>query len=690
MAEGQSPSAQGLPTWGHVAKFDGDVLALLGIGDFITQVSSLLETVVSIGTAIQTILDWVSTFLVDLTNPIRPILQGLIAYISALISDLRKAGLYVTFSDYLLNAYKLERAPAKEDLKFGGYPTALAELTNKLLDVNDPSRPSFSAATSSYNMVFFTGGGVNGLNSILEVISQFAKLFSASNFSGLVNPPIIVSVSSDETDLTIEYTLEAKNDVFNIPPSQFAFVVSTRLESYPLYFRDEFNNETPLLTKEGVHLDTRYLPFISDASKLFVLAPTEISAQSFKEDYFLVYEEVGTLQKYVGTLNFETDIKYESLPKAVFDLTANSRTPQQSLYYISGLSLITSNPFKITLPSALTKSFVLNESVPSFGQPFSHTKYDSVQKQYLEAVKESLYIYLVFRLQFEGDNATINQEVDINSLRKIKDIFAFRDEIKSVVSSLVRRFSRRGVLTSAYISQNLRKDIDLVLSQEFLYSSSFEGGSSEKNNVGLFPIGGGGEDSAVPLSATLPNEPLIISKEGVSPVGISTYVGVPKNQAVLESALRILSVLPKRKDSSGTGNWIFLRLLSDGLPWLETGLEAIRTSLVFIEEGMRGIVDALLAFIEVLKERIKKLQDLILLIKSIIDRLTSFKIPANVSTLGFEARGVTDIASKLTSALDPPAVSGSESVGFYLAFVIGGAPSLLIDIFKSLAGSSEP
>lgn len=714
MAEGISPIARSTPKW-STSQFEGDILGPLGITDLLKNTGSLLETVINISTVLQTALQWVSSFIVDLTNPIRPLLQGLIAYITALISDLRKMGLYITFSDGLFRAIKSKRALNLEELytlSNGGYPTALTELTRKYLDTNDPTRPNFTAASSSYTMVFFAGGGVAGLKTLLSLVSQIGGLFGKANFASLANPPTITSVTANSktepTEASIEYQLEAKNTAFNLPPPAFYLVISTRNKPYSLFFKDEFGRVTPLITKEGLPLDTRYVPFFDDSENIFAITEDgeEIPLENFKPETKALLIEKSALNRIFGTLNFDDDIKYSEFPSQKYDTKTKTLVPETSNFYLSMMSLPVSSdltPKSTPAPKEKADFRLENKSdsaIPALGAIFPHTKYGEVQNRYLLALKESIYRYLLavlseeFSVQLEKiENnttfASIEAEQDVRSISAEKDLFEFRGKIKSEANRLLNKFSRRGILTKEYISENLTQDIDRVLNAEVSFTSLFETDLRKKTKVGVYPIGGGGEElvqSPFPIPSSI-EEVFFINPKGRNGVGLKTFLGGEKERLVQASAYRLVGTLPKRATSVGVGgNWLFAKLLSDGVPGLEPLLELIREFLQLTEEGMQGVLDALLSFIAVLEERIAKLQAILRLIQEVLASLTKFKIPAGVAVLGFEANGVSDIVSKLQRAENSPKVSGGGVLGFYMAMTIGGVPAIFAEILRAFIG----
>ena len=717
MAEGNSPVANPTPKWNHALNFDGDILGPLGITDLLVDTSALLEKVIAIGTFLQTGLEWVASFIVDLSNPIRPLIQGLIAYVTALLADLRKMGLYITMSDALFNASKNNRAVSRAelyDLTVGGYPTAIQELTNKFLDTNDPSRPNFSPASVSYNIVFFAGGGLSGLNAIMALISQFGSLFGAANFASLLNPPVIQSVTPDvlwgspntAEEVTVEYSLVAQNTYFNLPPAAFSLVVSTRDKKYLLYFKDELGRVVPLVTKEGMHLDTGHIPFLEargDDLLPVVFAITEkneqIPASNFLDENSVFLIEPFILTRIFGTLNFDEDIKYSDFPTQKYDVNQKTLVPETTNYYLSMASLPNGvDDILVKKPSVsdfskLSPDFkvesISGAAIPSFGLSFPHMRYGDVQSRYMKAVKESLYRYILAKMaKLEGVpvNPSIDGEYDPKDIENEKELFDFRSEIKYVVGGLMDTFARRGVVSSAYISSNLTADIDRVLNDEVSFIALFEGSLRKNTKIGVFPVGGGGDNPKYfPVPASI-QEVFFIHPTTKVGVNIKEFFGLGSEPNTLYSAYRLLSVLPKRPDRVGVGRWVFLRPLSDGFPALETVLETIREVLELLDQGMQGVVDAILSFIAVLEERIGKLQSILRLIQEVLDVLTRFRIPAGISTLGFSANGVSDIVNKLQQAEDSPKVVGDATFGFYMALSIGGVPSLLVELLRSLGG----
>ena len=110
------------------------------INTVIDQIDSVLAFLIAVLNIVQAILSVIKVFLVGLLDPIRAIVEAIIALIRNIINDLRQMGVYMTSDKNLFQA-------PFEDL-VGGYDAYERRMLARLLDSTDPNRPNFSTSSA--------------------------------------------------------------------------------------------------------------------------------------------------------------------------------------------------------------------------------------------------------------------------------------------------------------------------------------------------------------------------------------------------------------------------------------------------------------------------------------------------------------------------------------------------------------
>jgi len=203
----------GFSTWGSVGVPRENI-----VYDFLETVQkgtdTIFETVMAIFDILNSFLDFIASLLIDFTNPLKPIIEEIVAIIEAFIQDLRNLGLYYTFD------FKELENPT-EKLK-GGYPAFENRMVIKLLNQSDPTRPNFTDKTKTFAMTFFAGADASQLNKIMSYIKKLEKFFEPGK-SGLAKAPINVEAVYyndfiGEVELPSSYEPDGVRVKWNLPP----------------------------------------------------------------------------------------------------------------------------------------------------------------------------------------------------------------------------------------------------------------------------------------------------------------------------------------------------------------------------------------------------------------------------------------------------------------------------------------
>lgn len=227
--------APGFNTWGYAGvPKDNPVYELL---DTIKEGSDAIFEVISFTfDLINTFLDFIASLLIDFTNPLKPIIEAIIALLEGFVEDLRNLGLYITFDDF-----KREELAEK---MLGGYPAFEQRLIKKLLKNSDQTRPNFTPQTKVFAISLFVGADASGIKRILDAYGQLKKLFT-TNTPPSSKPKAPNNVEAvfynnvvGEIELPSEYKPDGIRVKWKLPPpasTQKAFPTSFILPDYFLF-----------------------------------------------------------------------------------------------------------------------------------------------------------------------------------------------------------------------------------------------------------------------------------------------------------------------------------------------------------------------------------------------------------------------------------------------------------------------
>ena len=252
----------GFNTWGHVgiAK-DNDFYKLLD--ETKEKTDAVFEVVNLVFDLVNSALDFIASLLIDFTNPLKPIIEAIIALLESFISDLRNFGWYLTYD-------KEEFKNPTEDL-LGGYPAFESRMIEKLLNLKDPTRPNFSPESKVFAMTFFAGADASKLGAIISMLKKLLKLFlSFGGKSDEAEAPIKLNVGYynnvvGDIELPNTYKPDGIRVRWNLPsppstnkvlpktfilPDYFLFSVATRNANEKIAYINQKRREAT--DKEGI------------------------------------------------------------------------------------------------------------------------------------------------------------------------------------------------------------------------------------------------------------------------------------------------------------------------------------------------------------------------------------------------------------------------------------------------------
>ena len=171
----------------------------------------------------------------------------------------------------------------------------------------------------------------------------------------------------------------------------------------------------------------------------------------------------------------------------------------------------------------------------------------------------------------------------------------------------------------------------------------------------------------------------------------SVQVGFCRNlfpAEVYDAAREILLLAAPVPTRPGTpSQWASVLLFPNGFPELLDLLDNVEQFLLSILDGLEGIADAIVKFIEVLQARITQLQALLEKIRALLELLTTTLRLGSVSVLVTVESGTSGALRAFMTAENTP-VDTDLDYGFGFALVAGGAPSVLLDLLSAIFTAS--
>lgn len=175
-------------SWGFVSIPNADS-ELTNLIRSIQQSSDSFFSVVLLGfELVNAVLDLVASFLVDVPNPLKIVIQTILSILDSFLEDLRNAGFYVTWDSPLNDLSKL----------YGGYPAYQSRIIKKILNRADSTRPQFNTNTKVFAINLFAGVGVGSIEKIYEnAIKPISELISIikKDYKREIKSPIDVEVA---------------------------------------------------------------------------------------------------------------------------------------------------------------------------------------------------------------------------------------------------------------------------------------------------------------------------------------------------------------------------------------------------------------------------------------------------------------------------------------------------------------
>jgi len=160
--------------WGTVQV--GIPADLTAAADFL---DSIVEFLIAVANVALATLEVVKAVLIGLLDPIRALVEQVLAEIEAFLNDLRQIGIYLTWDEAEYPFTSL----------IGGFPAYRTRMLGKLTNRADPTRPAFTDRAGVCGIFLYGSANPTGIYTILDLIGLLLRLFGIrKNTRGFPTP----------------------------------------------------------------------------------------------------------------------------------------------------------------------------------------------------------------------------------------------------------------------------------------------------------------------------------------------------------------------------------------------------------------------------------------------------------------------------------------------------------------------
>jgi hypothetical protein len=168
--------------------------------DLLEQARNALESMVVFLEVVKTLLETISLFLIDFSNPVRAILQTLLALVSQLFESLRQTGMYGYFD------FPNPVEDPNFDRSVGGYQAYVQRFKSSLVDSRDPFKPQPLAGStlSGFVMIVADVETPYALMRLVKILMGFfGKELLSPKYTAPANVKVIPVGSKDDPILRV-------------------------------------------------------------------------------------------------------------------------------------------------------------------------------------------------------------------------------------------------------------------------------------------------------------------------------------------------------------------------------------------------------------------------------------------------------------------------------------------------------
>lgn len=796
-------------SWGVVDPYAGGRSELLQFAtDLKTNSDAIFETLLLGFELVDTVLNLIASFLVDITNPIKPIIEAILSTLNSILEDFRKAGFYFTYDK------GFTENPSNF---FGGYPAYEQRVIKKLLNKLDNTRPDFSKDTSVFAINLFMGVGLEGVSNIyafvVKPLQELIALLKRDPKEDKLSAPNNVQVSYYKTIAGIKSEVEFKREISEesfpegikiswqlngsktnnpyfpssyIAPKNFLVCVTTReKKEYVGIVKTRLQETNEFINQQGQYVSEVKLlenPSKIPARLINLVASLDQPIQRIGEvkGLVLVGDEEASPEKVSFVVMGQEDIYLEgTLKDTLQDINRVYilENPEGELFGFGNPSFQAYLPFEemkigdeikedyyVTIYSyngnlELIKDTVVGSdlkyifanktdnystssidnwiSVGGLSEPSKteHVDIPTTQKNnYLRALREFYTVYLAcgFNNPVTQDKIFGEQIISGETKKLLDGLFPngkadleYKDRDRFALNLLVE--VENALLNTTLPSEefifNNASLINEINSQSLSFYEMFEKTDEGGDAEGYFqgdtiegnPIEGAfayyrkeslgvdtfdlvvqateyfETDLLEEFSSYIENNPspwpmLFVSnfKEGSRVYDVAERM--PQTKTIMLNGLKLLRGNPILEPK---GDWEFVRPFKNtDLSSIIDAVESFKSELESFLSMSQGVINEILKYIKLVKQRIEELRLIILKIKSLIDAILAFRLPLGLYGTYHITNGTQSLVNAISNAENKPAID-SKGVGAGAIIVAGGLPSILVDFFTLLLGGGD-
>lgn len=468
----------------------------------------------------------------------------------------------------------------------------------------------------------------------------------------------------------------------------------------------------------------------------YLNSPRKIDVRKLADETVSYYVDTSTLGVLLGGSEYSEYFPYSFFPKSLLDVASQATKEVDDLYYIS----LSSHSGELDdagddfLYPGIDENYLIcnDDSLkhPAFSTLVQHNRIDTDALRYIDAMREVLTRFALFEKNLHSESLATMSDfygIDATNLEKIYNFFRttskrplhstkltdgdaedYVSDLKLIVDHALERAIQFGLPTKKEmdnlkdaVSHMIDENISPLAPQKMYYKTLPN--VKDEGDLGLYSdlrlgegfinkrnsrLGYSWVTDAKTLLELLPAEgdTLTFKDNLAKDYPVYIYQEEQGFYPILEDSTppfyytQLLLSLPSKKTEQIDSQWIFKRFF-DGFPMLEEFLEEVEKYLLAISKALEGIIQALIAYINLIKQRIASLMAFIMRIKKIIDMILALRLPdTNAKYLVTRSQGTLGFVSDLSRAEKQPG-SGKNVYSTYVSVVFGsGLPQIVEDL----------
>lgn len=153
--------------------------------------NSIIEYLINLANVALATLEVVKALLIGLLDPIRAIVEAIIAEIEAFLADLRQLGIYMTWDETVFPFVNL----------VGGFTAYQTRMVGRLTNLSDPTRPNFTSRSATAGVFLYANANPTGIYAVIDLINLILRLFGINRRPRGFPTPVGLSVSYGGADI---------------------------------------------------------------------------------------------------------------------------------------------------------------------------------------------------------------------------------------------------------------------------------------------------------------------------------------------------------------------------------------------------------------------------------------------------------------------------------------------------------